>query len=107
MKRIIVAFIVACLLVIPLGAAARGITPKRHRSIAVQYDSLLQATVINGDIDRNGKVNVLDLTALIDFLKAFHAMDVNDDNKIDSKDIQVLVEIIFGAGVKITITTEK
>ncbi len=107
MKRIIVAFIVACLLVVPLGISARAIAPIHHRTIAAKYDSLLQADVINGDVDRNGTVEIQDLTALINFLKAFHAMDVNDDNKIDSKDIQTLVEIIFGPNTKITITTEK
>ena len=57
--------------------------------------------VIRGDVNRDGKVNVTDVTALVNMIlgsidKDEESADVNGDGKINVSDVTALINIILG-----------
>ena len=59
-------------------------------------------TVIYGDVDSDGEVNINDLTKLIDYLISsntqginFAAADVNGDGDINISDITALIDMLL------------
>ena len=60
-----------------------------------------KSTLIKGDVDRNGKVNVSDVTALINMIlditeKDMESADVDGNGKINVSDVTALINIILG-----------
>lgn len=98
--------IVAALLFSMLGAtfylttnvSSRTVQPKPLKSIENPFDK-----IVEGDINMDGKIDVLDINLLVSHLAKFHAMDMNNDGKITIKDLNLLVEKIYGAPTKVTI----
>ena len=61
----------------------------------------LDGPVIPGDVDGSGKVNVSDVSALINMIlgivdKDEQAADVNGDGKVNVSDVTALINIILG-----------
>lgn len=71
---------------------ARAIAPKTQTTKSL-FDGVLK-----GDGNKDGKVNVIDLSALINYVYFQVAMDLNNDKKVNEKDIEILVNQIFGPG---------
>lgn len=66
---------------------------------------LKAATTMVGDLNMDGYVDVVDVTALIDYVLSFEAdgidvsaADINHDNNIDVADIVMLIELVLGGG---------
>ena len=64
-----------------------------------------QPTLLKGDVNRDGKVNVSDVTALINMIlgvitKDEESADVNKDGKINVSDVTALVNIILGTSAE-------
>ncbi|MBO4814300.1 MAG: dockerin type I repeat-containing protein [Muribaculaceae bacterium] len=60
-----------------------------------------EETLLRGDVNRDGKVNVTDVTALINMIlgvieKDMESADVNGDGKINVSDVTALINIILG-----------
>ena len=58
-------------------------------------------TLLRGDVNRDGKVNVSDVTALVNMIlgvvpKDMESADVNGDGKINVSDVTALINIILG-----------
>lgn len=77
---------------------SRTVQPSPLKATQNPFDA-----VVEGDINGDGKVTVLDIGLLVNHLKQFHAMDMNNDNKITIKDLNLLVEEIFGEPRKVNI----
>ena len=75
---------------------SKPITPKPLISSHGVFDQ-----IVEGDINFDGKVDIMDIVLLIDHLKKFHAMDMNNDKKVNMKDIELLIKQIFGSSAKI------
>ncbi len=58
--------------------------------------------VVEGDINFDGRIDVIDLTLIISYLKEFHAMDMDNNGKINMDDVNLLSKEIFGSDLKAT-----
>ena len=76
----------------PESSEACEITPKTQTTKSLFDD------VLKGDGNRNGKVDIIDLNTLINYVYFQVAMDLNNDKKINEKDIELLVNQLFGPG---------
>ena len=71
---------------------ARAIAPKSQTTKSL-FDGVLK-----GDGNNDGRITVLDLALLIDYVRFQVAMDLNNDKKVNEKDVEILVDQIFGSG---------
>lgn len=55
--------------------------------------------VLKGDGNRDGNANIIDVNILINYLYFQKAMDMNNDNKINEKDLEILVDQLYGKGM--------
>jgi predicted lipoprotein with Yx(FWY)xxD motif len=65
------------------------------------YNEILLSTRITGDVNGDGKVNVSDVTALINMILGIvstdkSAADVNGDGVVNVSDVTALINIILG-----------
>ena len=65
----------------------------------------MKSSVVKGDVNNDGLVDVADVTILIDYVLdpesvviVFDAADVNNDNEIDVADVVTLIELVLGGG---------
>ena len=84
--------------------------PKGTRNLYVEADQWkdflniiddLDGPVVPGDVDGSGKVNVSDVTVLINMIlgivdKNEQAADINGDGKVNVSDVTALINIILG-----------
>ena len=66
-----------------------------------EFTSLMELSVSNGDVNGDDKVNVSDVTALINMIMGITTMDesvadVNGDGKVNVSDVTALINIILG-----------
>ena len=76
----------------PVNSEARTIEPITHIKKSL-FDN-----VIPGDTNRDGVVNVLDITNLSDYLAFQKGADLDGNGKVNEKDLAILVDKIFGDG---------
>ena len=65
------------------------------------YNAVSPETLLKGDVNRDGKVNVTDVTALVNMIlgviaKDEESADVNHDGRINVSDVTALINIILG-----------
>ena len=65
------------------------------------YNAVPPETLLKGDVNRDGKVNVSDVTALVNMIlgviaKDEESADVNHDGRINVSDVTALINIILG-----------
>ena len=70
-------------------------------NVFLYKDSTLQPTLKHGDVNRDGNVNVSDVTALINMIlgvldKDEESADVNNDGNVNVSDVTALINIILG-----------
>ena len=70
-------------------------------NVFLYKDSTIEPELLTGDVNRDGKVNVSDVTALINMIlgtleKDWESADVNKDEKINVSDVTALINIILG-----------
>ena len=70
-------------------------------NVFLYKDSTLQPTLKHGDVNRDGSVNVSDVTALINMIldvltKDEESADVNHDGSVNVSDVTALINIILG-----------
>ncbi|MCK9369422.1 dockerin type I domain-containing protein [Candidatus Dojkabacteria bacterium] len=52
-------------------------------------------TIILGDVDLNGEVNIVDLVSLVEYTNKMKAMDVNSDGVVNDLDVTALIDRMF------------
>jgi hypothetical protein len=67
----------------------------------IEQVTLTESTWLMGDVDRDGKVNVSDVTALVNMILGVVPMDqevadVDGNGKVNVSDVTALVNIILG-----------
>ncbi|MBQ3959527.1 MAG: dockerin type I repeat-containing protein, partial [Muribaculaceae bacterium] len=76
--------------------------PEANNASTIQIDQLYQGEELkHGDVNRDGDVNVSDVTALINMIlgnipKDEEVADVNEDTQINVSDVTALINIILG-----------
>jgi hypothetical protein len=50
---------------------------------------------LQGDVNIDGKISIADLTLWIRTVTVLNALDVNEDNMVDSTDFKILKQLIF------------
>ena len=98
---------------VPIGAYTLKITNVKlgTSTLADKYAGgdltfVFNVKILRGDVTRDGKVDISDVTALIDIILGkdstepyqydHYAADVTEDNKIDISDVTALIDIILG-----------
>ena len=76
-------------------------TARNKRWIPRQYTNGSWTEIVAGDVNGDGKVNVSDVTALVNMIlgvipKDFTRGDINGDGKINVSDVTALVNLILG-----------
>lgn len=71
-------------------------------NVFLYKDSTLQPSLQKGDVNRDGSVNVSDVTALINMIlgsiqKDEEVADVNEDTQVNVSDVTALINIILGS----------
>ena len=74
----------------PINSEAKDIQLAIKKSL---FDS-----IIPGDTNRDGLVNVLDLVNLSTYLAFQKGADLNSNGRVEEKDLAILTDIIFGEG---------
>jgi hypothetical protein len=70
-------------------------------SVANITVDLFGSSFLKGDVNRDGKVNVSDVSALINMIMGITAVDqevadVNGDGRVNVSDVSALINIILG-----------
>ena len=70
-------------------------------NVFLYKDSTIQPALMHGDVNRDGSVNVSDVTALINMIlgvlaKDEESADVNNDGSVNVSDVTALINIILG-----------
>ena len=82
---------------------AQNMAARAKRWIPKQYNNSWQEIPLKGDVNGDGKINVSDVTALINMIMGITTMDaavadVNGDGKVNVSDVSSLINIILGIG---------
>ena len=75
----------------------KAMTVDRENSIA-SFDYMPQASILEGDVNGDGEVNIADVNALIDAILGgaqYPAADVNHDGEVNIADINAVIDIIL------------
>ena len=76
------------------------VTKKRWRAMQLTEDNVLEDIPLRGDVNRDGKINVSDVTTLVNMILGVVTMDqevadVNGDGKVNVSDVTALINLIL------------
>lgn len=81
--------------------------------VTADFEAVVRSTVTLGDVNKDGNVNISDVTALIDYLLGSHddqafdtnAADVNQDSSINISDVTMLIDMLLNGSVAMVLQT--
>jgi len=91
MRSTLTSLIIGLLIILAVGFGGYYVVNKLRASADVETES---STAISADINKDGKVDALDLNALITAISSKNTdkrYDLNSDSKVDNLDLNILI----------------